>query len=121
MRMVNTFKAHQTLHWAAEQGCQTPLQEALFAAFFTEGRDISEVGQLADVCESVGLDRIEALDVLADARYAPAVREDQRRWAEEGIQAVPSFVINERYMVQGAQEAEAFGRMMDKLLAARAA
>ena len=121
MRMVNTFKAHQVLHWAAEKGCQTALQEALFTAFFTDGRDVSDVGELADVCGSVGLDRREALEVLADARYAPAVREDQQRWIAEGIQAVPTFVINGQYMVQGAQEAAAFGRMMDKLLAARAA
>ena len=59
--------------------------------------------------------------MLSDRRRAQAVREEQRRWIEEGIQAVPTFVINEQYMVQGAQEAEAFGRMLDKLLAARAA
>lgn len=121
MRMVNTFKAHQLLHWAAESGHQTALKEALFSAFFTAGRDVSDVEVLADVCASVGLDRDQALAVLADARYGQAVREDQRQWVEQGIQAVPTFVVNQQYMVQGAQEAEAFGRMLDKLLAARAA
>ena len=121
MRMVNTFKAHQLLHWAAESGLQTELKEALFAAFFTEGRDVSDEQVLADVCATVGLDRDEALAVLADARYGQSVREDQRQWVEQGIQAVPTFVVNQQYMVQGAQEAEAFGRMLDKLLAARAA
>ncbi len=121
MKMVNTFKAHQLLHWAAEQGCQTELKEALFKAFFTDGCDVSDVDTLADVCAEVGLDREEALAVLADARYGRAVRDDQRHWMEQGIQAVPTFVVNEQYMVQGAQEAEAFGRMLDRLLERHAA
>ncbi len=121
MKMVNTFKAHQLLHWAAEHGCQTELMEALFKAFFTDGRDVSDVETLADVCAEVGLDRDEARAVLADARYGQAVREDQRQWVEQGIQAVPTFVINEQYMVQGAQDSEAFGRMLDRLLERHAA
>ncbi len=121
MKMVNTFKAHQLLHWAEEQGCQTALKEALFKAFFTDGLDVGDVETLADVCAGVGLDRDQALAVLADARYGQAVREDQRQWVEQGIQAVPTFVINEQYMVQGAQDAEAFGRMLDRLLERHAA
>ncbi|MEE4193073.1 MAG: DsbA family oxidoreductase [Halieaceae bacterium] len=121
MKMVNTFRAHQLLHWAAEQGCQTALKEALFKAFFTDGQDVSETDTLADICVAIGLDRDEALAVLADARYGQAVREDQRQWVEQGIQAVPTFVINEQYMVQGAQDAEAFGRMLDRLLERHAA
>ena len=121
MKMVNTFRAHQLLHWAAERDCQTALKEALFTAFFTDGKDVSDPQVLADVCATVGMCRDEALSVLADARYAKAVRDDQRRWVEQGIQAVPTFVVNDQYMVQGAQEAEAFGRMLDKLLARHAA
>ena len=121
MKMVNTFRAHQLLHWAAEADRQTALQEALFEAFFTDGRDVNDVDELVSVAGSVGLDGDEARAVLDDARCAQAVRDDQRRWLEEGIQAVPTFVINEQYMVQGAQEAEAFGRMLDKLLERHAA
>jgi predicted DsbA family dithiol-disulfide isomerase len=120
MKMVNTFKAHQLLHWAGQQQCQTELEEALFEAFFTDGKDVSDPGVLADVCAAVGLEREEALAVLADARYGQAVREDQRQWIEQGIQAVPTFVVNGQYMVQGAQDSEAFGRMLDKLLASHA-
>jgi len=121
MRMVNTFRAHQLLHWAGEQGRQTELKMALFEAFFNRGEDVSEDGVLVAAAERAGLDGDEAAAVLGDARYAQAVREDQRQWLEQGIQAVPTFVINQQYMVQGAQEAEAFGRMMDKLLAEQAA
>jgi predicted DsbA family dithiol-disulfide isomerase len=121
MKMVNTFKAHQLIHWAGRQRCQTDLEEALFEAFFTDGKDVSDPNVLADICAAVGLEREEALAVLADARYGQAVREEQRQWIEQGIQAVPTFVVNGQYMVQGAQESEAFGRMLDKLLASHAA
>ncbi len=121
MKMVNTFRAHQLLHWAADKGCQTALKEALFKAFFTDGQDVNDLDSLAEVCAGVGLDQDEALEVLADARYAQVVRDDQRQWVEQGIQAVPTFVINGQYMVQGAQEAEAFGRMLDRLLERHAA
>ncbi len=121
MKMVNTFNCHKLLHWAGEQGCQTELKEALFKAFFTDGQDVSDEGTLVSVCESVGLDPEMARTVLADAAVGQAVREDQRQWIEQGIQAVPTFVINEQYMVQGAQEAEAFGRMLDRLLERHAA
>lgn len=121
MKMVNTFRAHQLLHWAADRGCQTELKEALFKAFFTDAKDVNDVETLADVCAGIGLERDEALAVLADARYGRAVRDDQRQWMEQGIHAVPTFVINEQYMVQGAQDAEAFGRMLDRLLERHAA
>jgi predicted DsbA family dithiol-disulfide isomerase len=117
MRMVNTFRAHQLLHWAGEQGLQTKLQLALFRAFFTELLDVNDSEVLLEAAESVGLSREEAAAVLAENRYAEPVRADQRRWMEEGIQAVPCFVINQQYIVQGAQDAAAFGGMLDKMLA----
>ena len=121
MCMVNTFRAHQLLHWAAEQGLQTALKLALFEAFFTRGEDVNDAAVLVATAERAGLDGEQASEILADARYAQAVREDQRQWIEQGIQAVPTFIINGQYMVQGAQEAAAFGRMLDKLLAEKAA
>ncbi len=121
MRMVNTFRAHQLLHWASEQGLQTELQLALFRAFFTKLLDVNDTGVLLEVVEQLGLPTQEAAAVLAENRYAEPVRSDQQRWTEEGIQAVPCFVINQQYLVQGAQDATAFGNMLDKMLAKSAA
>ncbi len=120
MRMVNTFRAHKLLHWAQSQNKQTQLSEALFAAFFSNGEDINNVETLLAVCEGIGLDPEAAKQALEDKETAYAVRNGQRHWREEGIQAVPTFIINDQYMVQGAQDAEAFGRMLDTLLARHA-
>jgi predicted DsbA family dithiol-disulfide isomerase len=116
-RMVNTFRAHQLLHWAEEKGCQTELQLSLFDAFFTQQLDVNDKGVLQTCAVAVGLAGDEAAEVLASGIYAGEVRTQQQHWLQEGIHAVPCFVVDRQYMVQGAQDAAAFGRMLDKLLA----
>lgn len=117
MRMVNTFRAHQLLHWAGLNGLQTELKLALFAAFFTERRDVSQTDVLVDAAAGVGLDGSEAGALLADGRYAAAVREEQGRWLEREVYAVPTFYFQDRFPVPGAQESETFVRVLNKIYA----
>ncbi len=117
MRMVNTFRAHQLLHWAAGLGLQTALKLALFEAFFSRREDVNDAGILADAAARAGLDAVEASAVLADARYAQVVREEQQYWLEREVHAVPTFYFQRQYMVPGAQEAEAFVRLLQKIRA----
>jgi predicted DsbA family dithiol-disulfide isomerase len=115
MRMVNTFRAHQLLHWAGEQGRQTELKLALFEAFFTHREDVNAPDVLAAVAARVGLDCAEASLVLSDQRYAGEVRAQQQRWLEQDVHAVPTFVFQGQYIVPGAQEAESFVRLLKKI------
>ena len=115
MRMGNTFRAHQLLHWAAEQGCQTPLKLALFEAFFSRREDVSDLDVLVDVAGRVGLATDEARNILTSEGNAQAVREEQHLWREKDIHAVPAFFFNEQYFVPGAQEAETFVRVLNKI------
>jgi predicted DsbA family dithiol-disulfide isomerase len=115
MRMVNTFRAHQLLHWAGEQGRQTELKLALFDAFFRLREDVSDGQVLAAVAGRVGLPVTEALEVAEDGRYAQAVREEQQIWLDKEVHAVPTFFFNQKYMVPGAQEAETFVRVLNKI------
>ena len=121
MRMVNTFRAHQLLHWAAGQGLQTALKLALFAAFFSRRKDVNDPAVLAEVASRAGLDGAEASAVLSDARYSTAVREEQQHWLDQEVHAVPTFVFQQQYIVPGAQEAEAFVRLLQKIQARSAA
>ncbi|MDG2048258.1 MAG: DsbA family oxidoreductase [Halioglobus sp.] len=115
MRMVNTFRAHQLLHWAGEQGLQTALKLALFEAFFTCREDINVPDALTAVAARVGLDGTEASLVLSDQRYASEVRAEQQHWLEQDVHAVPTFVFQRQYIVPGAQEAESFVRLLKKI------
>jgi predicted DsbA family dithiol-disulfide isomerase len=115
MRMANTFRAHQLLHWAAERGRQTELAMALFEAFFQRREDVNSEEVLADVAERAGLSKADAIEVLASERYAQRVREEQQLWLDRDVHAVPAFVFDGQYRVPGAQEAETFARVLTKI------
>lgn len=114
-RMRNTFRAHQLLHWADEQGRQTELKLALFEAYFSRGEDVNDPEVLASVAASVGLPREAAMEVLWDHRYAQTVREQQRQWLDRDVYAVPAFFFDDGYPVPGAQEPDTFLRLIDKI------
>ena len=117
MRMVNTFRAHQLLHWASFRGLQTELKLSLFEAFFSQRLNVNDTAVLVAAASKVGLDANEAKDVLVDGRYAQAVREEQEIWRERDVYAVPTFYFQGQYPVPGAQEPEAFLRVLNKIYA----
>lgn len=115
IRVYNTFLAHQLLHWAGAQGKQTELKMALFEAYFSRRENVGERGMLATIAHRAGLDQQQAREVLATGRYAAAVREEQGRWLEREVHAVPMFYFNNNFPVPGAQEAQTFVRVLEKM------
>jgi predicted DsbA family dithiol-disulfide isomerase len=116
-RIYNTFDAHRLLHWAQQQGRQAALKEALFIAYFTDQRDPSDQGVLADVAASVGLDRSEAEQVLVSDRFSSDVRRAEQLWQSRGIHAVPAIVIDGQYLISGGQPPEVFEEALRKIAA----
>lgn len=117
MRMHNTFNVHQLMHWADQQGRKHDLEMAFFAAHFTHGRDLSDNAVLADVAAEIGLDRDEALAVLADQRFAADVRKAEQFWTSQGIRGVPAVIFNQRHLVSGAQGVDTFTDILNQLAA----
>ena len=107
-RIYNTFDAHRLLHWAGEEGLQLPLKEALFKAYFTDGGNPSDHGQLVQIAESVGLDRQRAEAILASDEFASDVREEEQLWLSRGVSSVPTVVFNGQYAVTGGQPVDTF-------------
>lgn len=107
-RIYNTFDAHRVLHWAREQDRQQELNMALFREYFTEGHDPSAPEVLARAAASVSLDGEEAAAIAQSERYADVVREEEKLFRDAGISAVPTFIVNQRYMISGAQEPAMF-------------
>jgi predicted DsbA family dithiol-disulfide isomerase len=114
-RIYNTFDAHRLLHWAEAEGRQLALKQALFAAYFTEGRDPSNRDVLIEIAASVGLDPARAHKVLESDLYAAEVREREDFYRQHGIHAVPSVVVNEKYLIQGGQPVEVFEQALRKI------
>lgn len=117
MRMVNTFRAHQILHWAASQGRQHQMKMALFAAYFTDGRNVNDPTVLCGVADHVGLDPEEATAVLNDARFADEVRRHEMFWTSRGVQGVPAILFGGRDALLGAQGVEAYRSMLERHIA----
>jgi predicted DsbA family dithiol-disulfide isomerase len=109
--MWNTFDAHKLLRWAlALQGpeAQNRLSMALFRAHFQERRSIGDRGVLLDIAETESFDRGAAAEALDEEALGIAVRLEEKCGLEAGINSVPSFVVNGKYLIPGAQEPEVF-------------
>lgn len=117
-RMVNTFKAHQLLHWAGLQSLQQEhqLKLALFHACFTDQRDVSDDNTLLAAALSAELDSEQAIQVLQDEPYALDVRARQKHWVDQGVTGVPAMVFCEKYLVTGAQGVDNYNSVIDEVL-----
>jgi predicted DsbA family dithiol-disulfide isomerase len=103
-----SFDAHRLSHLAAAHGMGDAAEEALFKAYFTEGRDISDKSTLVELGTEIGLDPGEVRTALDTDAYAVAVRADLAEAAELGARGVPFFVFDRKYAVSGAQQPEVF-------------
>jgi len=121
MRIHNTFRAHQLLHWAGTQGKQTELELALFESYFSREENVDDVDVLVAAAGRAGFDEEQARAAVTDGRHADTVREEQRFWLSKGIHAVPSFILDQRYLIPGAQDPEVFVAALKRLLEEKAA
>ncbi|MEM9004820.1 MAG: DsbA family oxidoreductase, partial [Cyanobacteria bacterium P01_F01_bin.86] len=94
MRMYNTFKAHQLLHWAKQFDRQTELHMQLFSAYFSERQAVDETQVLLEAVTRVGLASQEAKVVLDSGLYVNDVRTIEAAWIRRGVQAVPAVIFN---------------------------
>jgi predicted DsbA family dithiol-disulfide isomerase len=109
MRRANTFDAHRLLAWALHQhgpDRQRALKQRLLQAYFTDGLDVADHEALAGLAADVGLDADEARSLLTSDAEADFVRAEREEAYRSGIMAVPTFVIEGEWMLQGAHETE---------------
>lgn len=104
----NTGDAHRLVLWAQEHGDGQALVENLYTAYFTEGRSVFTIDDLAPIAADSGLDAGAARSLLATRAYVDDVAADQRLAGELGATGVPFFVLDGRLGVSGAQPQEVF-------------
>ncbi|MFF2021622.1 DsbA family oxidoreductase [Streptomyces sp. NPDC058171] len=112
----NTFDAHRVLWLAGTEGAQAAVKERLFAAYFTDGRDLTRPEVLA-AAVAPELDAERVLGMLAGPEGVPEVTAQLDAARAGGIRSVPTLVIDGRHVVEGAQEGAA---LLDALARARA-
>ena len=117
LRSGNTRDAHRLLQLARARGRQAELAERLHRAYFTDQASIFDHPSLAGLAADVGLDRDEALAVLASGEYGEAVEADEEVARSFGVSGVPFFVIDRRYGISGAQPAETIAAVLERVWA----
>ena len=115
-RIWNTFDAHRLLHWAGLEGRQLELKEALFKSNFTDQLPTSDHDVLVGAAKAAGLDEARAREVLTSGEFSDQVRRDEMLWRNRGINAVPSVVFNERWMIQGGQPPHVFEQAIRQIV-----
>lgn len=119
-RIWNTFDAHRLLHWAELEGEGLALKEALFKLNFTDQRSTSDHAALIDAVRDAGLDVVRAQEILATDEYALEVRHAEEFWRSNGINAVPSAIFNQRWLIQGGQPPEVFAQVIRDVVSGKA-
>ncbi len=115
VRVVNTFDAHRALHFARAHDKQTEMEERLFAAHFTEGRNVADRETLVGLGRDIGLDEKALTAALNGGDFADDVHQDIDEARQLGINAVPFFVLDRKYAVSGAQDPSTFLGAMRRL------
>lgn len=118
--VANSFNAHRFSHFAKQYGKQNEAEEKLFAAYFTEGKNIDDAETLMAMAAELGLDVTKLANVMGSGAYAKDVMADIDEAQELGIRGVPFFVLNRKYAISGAQETAVFLDTLQKAFAEEA-
>lgn len=115
MKIVNTRDAHVLLDFAHEQGLQSQLKLRLFAAFFTEHKDVSKREILLAEAKSVGLEADAALLALEDTERRRRVVNQELQWQQLGISGVPTVIFNRSSAMTGAHPQASYKGVLQEL------
>ena len=112
--VANSFNAHRFAHLAKQNGKGDEAEEALFNAYFTDGKNIDDHATLAALGESIGLSKAVVEETLSSNQYATEVKQDIEQARQLGISGVPFFVMDNKYGVSGAQTVPVFLQTLQK-------
>lgn len=111
----STRRAHEATEFARSEGRLEPFHAALLRRYWSEGQDLSTWETLRGAAQEAGLDPDAVQRAVEEGRFRKAVEDSIREAHDMGINAVPTFVIGDRFAIQGAQEYPVFRQAMQRL------
>jgi len=114
-RIYNTRLAHEATEYARERGRASEFHKVLFRKVYAEGQDPGQWDVLRSVAEEVGLDAVEMQRQVENEKYKVIVADQVRQAYQIGVTGVPTYVINNRYAIVGAQPYEVFKRALEQI------
>ncbi len=119
-RTPNTFQAHRLIWLAGKEGKQAEVVEALFRAYFIEGRDVGDTSVLIALAAEAGLDEERAKAFLKGTDGADEVRHEEQAAMAAGISGVPTFILNGEPLGSGALNPELIAARLSEAVLAHA-
>lgn len=113
--VANSFDAHRLIQFAKRKERGDQMEEALFKAYFIEGKNTADHATLIALAEEAGLDAAETKAILDSGIFADEVEADIELAGQIGVRGVPFFVFDRKYAVSGAQAPEVFLETMKKV------
>ena len=114
-RTPNTLDAHRLIHWAGIEHVQTEAVDALFKAYFQEGRDIGSPEVLADIADGIGMDASMVTRLLASDADREEIRARDAHSRKMGVHSVPTFIVAGKHAVPGAQPPELWLQVIEEI------
>ena len=114
--LPNTFLAHRLLWLCRSKDMQDVLAEALFHAYFTDGRDIGNKDELIEISSENGLNREEIKKFFETNIGHEEVLREENRAREMNIFSVPTYIFNKKYLLVGGQESDTFKAYIKKVI-----
>lgn len=108
----NSFDAHRLVRWAQGQGKGAEAKESLFSAYFEHARDIGDHDVLADIGETIGLERDIVEKLLASDADVEETKAEEETFRQMGISGVPTYIAMRRIAVQGAESSEKLAKFL---------
>lgn len=113
--LANSHNAHRLLHLAKKHHLANELEELLFKAYLTDGKNLNNLDTLSELGIEVGLEAEAVAQVLHSNAYSNDVKQDIQQANAIGVQGVPFFVFDNKYAISGAQPATAFLQTLEKV------
>lgn len=114
-RTPNTVNAHRLIHWAGLEQRQAQVVDALFQAYFCDGRDIGDTDTLVDLATQSGLDGDVVRRLLEGDQDVKDIQDRDAHSREMGVSAVPTFIVGNQHVVPGAQPPELWESVIKEL------
>ena len=114
--LPNTLLAHRLLWLCRSKDMQDVLAEALFHAYFTEGRDIGNKNELIEISSENGLNKKEIKEFFQTNIGHKEVLREENRAREMNIFSVPTYIFNKKYLLVGGQESDTFKAYIKKVI-----
>ncbi len=107
-RIPNTRLAHEATEYARQKGKANEFHQAVFDRYYGRGEDISRWEVLQQAAKEASLDADEMREQVEQGKFTALVSEQVRQAAELGVDGVPTYILNDRYAIVGAQPYEVF-------------